>query len=77
ALKEKHDREGMVLGRYYYNAENGSSLQRFKPQLVNVPTVEYIELRVTSNWGNPNYTCVYRFRVHGDLPMVQPSAPAA
>ncbi|CAF4541318.1 unnamed protein product [Rotaria sp. Silwood2] len=67
----------MVLGRYYYNAENGSSLQRFKPQLVNVPTVEYIELRVTSNWGNPNYTCVYRFRVHGDLPMVQPSAPAA
>ncbi|CAF1292897.1 unnamed protein product [Rotaria sordida] len=77
ALKDKSDKEGMVLGRYYYDAENGPSLQRFKPQLVNVPTVEYIELRVTSNWGNPNYTCVYRFRVHGDLPMVQPSAPPA
>ncbi|CAF4724266.1 unnamed protein product [Rotaria sp. Silwood1] len=77
ALKDKNDKEGTVLGRYYYDAENGPSLQRFKPQLRHVPTIEYIELRVTSNWGNPNYTCVYRFRVHGDLPAVQPSAPPA
>jgi len=77
ALKDKNDKEGIVLGRYYYDAENGPSLQRFKPQLVNVPIVEYIEVRVTSNWGNPNYTCLYRFRVHGDLPTVQPSAPPA
>jgi len=77
ALKDKNDKEGRVLGRYFYDAENGPSLQRFKPQLVNVPVVEYIEVRVTSNWGNPNYTCVYRFRVHGDLQTVQPSAPPA
>ncbi|CAF1149578.1 unnamed protein product [Adineta steineri] len=77
ALKDKNDKEGIVLGRYFYDAENGPSLQRFKPQLVNVPIVEYIEVRVTSNWGNPNYTCVYRFRVHGDLQTVQPSAPPA
>ena len=77
ALKDKHDKEGRVLGRYFYDADSGPSLQRFKPQLVNVPIVEYIEVRVTSNWGNPNYTCLYRFRVHGDLQTVQPSAPPA
>jgi hypothetical protein len=32
-LKDKHDKEGIVLGRYYYDAENGPSLQRFKPQV--------------------------------------------
>ena len=24
-----------------------------------------VQLRVLSNWGNPEYSCVYRFRVHG------------
>jgi len=77
ALKDKNDKEGTVLGRYFYDAENGASIQRFKPQLVHVPVVEYIEVRITSNWGNPNYTCLYRFRVHGDLQSIHPSAPPA
>lgn len=74
ALKDKNDQEGRVLGRYFYDAENGPSLQRFAPQLPNVPVAEFIEVRVTSNWGNPTYTCLYRFRVHGDLKTVQPPA---
>jgi SUN domain-containing protein 1/2 len=74
ALKDKHDKEGIVLGRYYYDAENGPALQRFKPQIGNIPVVEYIEVQVTSNWGNPNYTCLYRFRVHGDMQTVTPTA---
>jgi SUN domain-containing protein 1/2 len=74
ALKDKHDKEGVVLGRYFYDAENGPALQRFKPQINNVPVVEYIEVQVTSNWGNPNYTCLYRFRVHGDMQTVTPTA---
>ncbi|CAF0810243.1 unnamed protein product [Didymodactylos carnosus] len=77
ALRDKHDKEGTVLGRYYYDTENGPALQRFKPQISPVPTCEYIEIQVTSNWGNPNYTCVYRFRVHGDLIQITPSAPPA
>lgn len=77
ALKDKHDKEGTVLGRYFYDAENGPALQRFKPQLPQVPLVEFIELQVTSNWGNPTYTCIYRFRVHGDMQTIVPSAPTA
>ena len=26
---------------------------------------EVVELRIYNNHGNPYYTCVYRFRVHG------------
>lgn len=27
----------------------------------------YVELRVLSNWGHVEYTCLYRFRVHGKI----------
>ena len=46
-------------------------------QIAVLPLVEYVEIQVTSNWGNPNYTCLYRFRVHGDMQTVTPSAPPA
>lgn len=26
----------------------------------------HVRLEVRSNYGNPAYTCIYRFRVHGD-----------
>lgn len=29
------------------------------------PPVQNIKLRILSNWGNQDYTCLYRFRVHG------------
>ena len=28
--------------------------------------VTAVRLEITDNWGNEDYTCVYRFRVHGD-----------
>lgn len=28
---------------------------------------QIVELKILSNWGNPEYTCLYRFRVHGRL----------
>lgn len=74
ALRDKNDKEGTVLGRYNYDAENGAALQRFNPQIAIVPVVEYIEVQITSNWGNPAYTCLYRFRVHGDMQSVPPTA---
>lgn len=42
------------------------------PKTTNIGGVEYpvpydmIELRVESNHGKQTYTCVYRFRVHGN-----------
>jgi SUN domain-containing protein 1/2 len=28
---------------------------------------QFIKLEITSNHGNAEYTCLYRFRVHGEL----------
>lgn len=27
----------------------------------------FVELRVLTNWGHVEYTCLYRFRVHGQI----------
>ncbi|XP_045771870.1 uncharacterized protein LOC123871884 [Maniola jurtina] len=68
------DPEPHLFGEYMYDA-NGTSIQYFPvkyPKTVNIDGVEYpvaydiLELRVESNHGNPTYTCVYRFRVHGN-----------
>lgn len=43
--------------------------RRFPHQLQQ-PTDEVyrlVELRVLSNWGHMEYTCLYRFRVHGQI----------
>ncbi|GAV03243.1 hypothetical protein RvY_13695 [Ramazzottius varieornatus] len=59
---------GYVLGQYTYE-DNGDSLQNFQIQTKLEPgtTFPFVELRITSNHGNPEYTCLYRFRVHGLL----------
>lgn len=58
--------EGTLLGTFTYD-ENGESTQTFK--LPNPSDVVYrvVELRVLSNWGHVEYTCLYRFRVHGKI----------
>ncbi|KAG6450337.1 hypothetical protein O3G_MSEX006519 [Manduca sexta] len=73
-LQGELDPEPHLFGDYMYDA-NGTSIQYFPvkyPKTTNIGGVEYpvayniIELRVESNHGNPNYTCLYRFRVHGN-----------
>uniref|UniRef100_A0A3B1K8Z5 Sad1 and UNC84 domain containing 2 n=1 Tax=Astyanax mexicanus TaxID=7994 RepID=A0A3B1K8Z5_ASTMX len=58
------DAEGELLATFTYN-QDGEPIQTFK--LPDSPTEVYqlVELRILSNWGHPEYTCVYRFRVHG------------
>ncbi|KAL2091770.1 hypothetical protein ACEWY4_011568 [Coilia grayii] len=51
--------EGDILGRFTYDSD-GEPIQTFQLQL---------PLRVLSNWGNPEYTCIYRFRVHSQKPL--------
>lgn len=58
--------EGTLLGTFTYD-EYGEPTQTFKlPNLSNV-VYRFVELRVLSNWGHVEYTCLYRFRVHGKI----------
>ncbi|KAG8014583.1 SUN domain-containing protein 1 [Nibea albiflora] len=58
--------EGTLLGTFTYD-ENGESTQTFKLPTPSDVVYRYVELRVLSNWGHVEYTCLYRFRVHGNL----------
>ncbi|XP_041085295.1 SUN domain-containing protein 1-like isoform X4 [Polyodon spathula] len=64
-LEDEYQEEGKLLGRYTYN-EDGDSLQTFPIQEENDKAYQIIEMRVLSNWGHLEYTCLYRFRVHGE-----------
>ncbi|XP_047428028.1 SUN domain-containing protein 1 isoform X2 [Mugil cephalus] len=64
-LDDEHQEEGKLLGHYTYQ-EDGESLQTFPVKEQNDKAFQIIEVRVLSNWGHPEYTCLYRFRVHGE-----------
>ncbi|XP_064904061.1 SUN domain-containing protein 3 [Columba livia] len=67
AFKEEHEEQGTFLGQFTFLAAlNPSQTFQLKNELPGV--VNYIRLQVLSNWGHPDYTCLYRFRVHGDPP---------
>uniref|UniRef100_UPI003D9C7DB6 SUN domain-containing protein 1 n=1 Tax=Danio rerio TaxID=7955 RepID=UPI003D9C7DB6 len=63
-LDDEYQDEGKLLGDYTYQ-EDGDSLQNFPVMEENDKAFQIIEMRVLSNWGHPEYTCLYRFRVHG------------
>uniref|UniRef100_A0A9J8A9R5 Sad1 and UNC84 domain containing 1a n=1 Tax=Cyprinus carpio carpio TaxID=630221 RepID=A0A9J8A9R5_CYPCA len=65
-LDDEQQEEGQLLGQYVYN-EDGDALQIFLVSEEVSRGFQIIEMRVLSNWGHPEYTCVYRFRVHGKL----------
>ncbi|XP_040892843.1 uncharacterized protein si:dkey-92f12.2 [Toxotes jaculatrix] len=58
--------EGTLLGTFTYD-ENGESTQTFKLPNPSDEVYRFMELRVLSNWGHVEYTCLYRFRVHGKI----------
>ncbi|GJQ73432.1 putative Sad1 / UNC-like protein C-terminal [Trypoxylus dichotomus] len=64
-LANETDSDPVLLGSYEYR-DDGKPLQYFE---VKSPgqIFDMVELRILSNHGNPNYTCLYRFRVHGSL----------
>ncbi|XP_066519145.1 SUN domain-containing protein 1 isoform X6 [Hoplias malabaricus] len=63
-LDDEQQEEGRILGRYVYQ-DDGEPLQTYPVTEENPKAYQIIELRVLSNWGHPEYTCLYRFRVHG------------
>lgn len=59
------DPNPVLFGDYEF-LDSDESLQYFPVQNVEVTSpYEYVELRVHSNHGQLEYTCLYRFRVHG------------
>nr|XP_006202713.1 SUN domain-containing protein 5 [Vicugna pacos] len=70
---EVSSREEVFLGAFQFQPEN--IIQMF--QLQNQPprTFGAVKVKISSNWGNPRFTCLYRVRVHGSVtpPREQPN----
>ncbi|XP_052559506.1 SUN domain-containing protein 3-like [Tympanuchus pallidicinctus] len=64
-LQEEGDEEGTLLGEFTFTPGQDPS-QTFQLQNEHSGFINYIKLRVLSNWGHPDYTCVYQFRLHGN-----------
>ncbi|NXD61736.1 SUN1 protein, partial [Eolophus roseicapillus] len=65
-LDDEYQESGTLLGAYVYDQE-GEPLQMFPVMENSQNAFQIVELRVLSNWGNEDYTCLYRFRVHGNV----------
>ncbi|XP_046502628.1 SUN domain-containing protein 2 isoform X2 [Equus quagga] len=62
---EDLQQEGTLLGQFTYD-QDGEPIQTFYFQDPKMATYQVVELRILTNWGHPEYTCIYRFRVHGE-----------
>ncbi|XP_058121502.1 klaroid protein [Anopheles ziemanni] len=66
-LQELNDPDPILLGSYEYLDKLGSSVQYFPVQNKDwSQPLQIVELRIETNHGNIRYTCLYRFRVHGE-----------
>uniref|UniRef100_A0A8C8RDR2 Sad1 and UNC84 domain containing 2 n=1 Tax=Pelusios castaneus TaxID=367368 RepID=A0A8C8RDR2_9SAUR len=64
-LDEEGQQEGTLLGQFTYDQDK-DPIQTFHLEGEDLGTFQMVELRILSNWGHPEYTCIYRFRVHGE-----------
>ncbi|CAO3644247.1 unnamed protein product [Cunninghamella blakesleeana] len=65
--KEDH-MNAIYLGSFIYDIKQSpSSIQTFQLDHTNHPIFEGAVLRVLSNWGNEDHTCIYRIRIHGNV----------
>lgn len=63
ALRYETDQEPKFLGQFRFD-EEGPSLQYYDAIRLDEP-YQIVELKILSNHGKMDYTCLYRFRVHG------------
>ncbi|XP_077406305.1 uncharacterized protein LOC144038059 isoform X5 [Vanacampus margaritifer] len=63
-LDDGGQERGTLLGSYTYQ-EDGEALQTYDVTEENERPFQIIEVQVLTNWGHQEYTCMYRFRVHG------------
>ncbi|KAL7058174.1 hypothetical protein AAHC03_016857 [Spirometra sp. Aus1] len=70
ALDSEYSESGELLGTFKYD-ETSTPIQFFPVQPKNASKpVQFIEFAVLNNYGNPEYTCVYRLRVHGSAAVI-------
>ncbi|XP_062984802.1 SUN domain-containing protein 3-like [Elgaria multicarinata webbii] len=70
-LNEETEEE-TLLGTFMYDIEK-EAIQTFQLKNEHANQFLYIKFKVQSNWGHPEFTCIYRVRVHGK--MVNYSSP--
>ncbi|NXK56899.1 SPAG4 protein, partial [Chauna torquata] len=67
SLLDEEGEEETLLGSFTYNMQK-EPVQTFPLQVQsehNPRAFQFIKLVIQSNWGNPEYTCIYRVQVHG------------
>ncbi|XP_050393647.1 SUN domain-containing protein 1 isoform X2 [Patella vulgata] len=64
-LENESSDAAILLGNYTYN-DNGPSVQFFPVKRPNPSVYRLVELRILDNYGHLEFTCIYRFRVHGN-----------
>ena len=69
-VKEALDATWVRIGAWEYNIYTGKNVQSLPVQVAldhfKVP-IEKASIRVRSNWGTRDYTCLYRLKLHGLL----------
>ncbi|XP_015705618.2 SUN domain-containing protein 2-like [Coturnix japonica] len=59
------DEKETLLGSFVYDVD-GEIAQTFHVQEKPLQSYKRIKMDVRSNWGNAEYTCVYRVEIHGN-----------
>lgn len=54
-----------LTGNVTYDINSKNPQQEYIAKKIDQP-IEYVQLQVYDNWGNKNFTCLYRFRVHSN-----------
>ncbi|XP_054323032.1 SUN domain-containing protein 5 isoform X2 [Pongo pygmaeus] len=69
---EGSPKEEVFLGAFQFQPEN--VIQMFPLQNQPARAFSAVKVKISSNWGNPGFTCLYRVRVHGSVapPREQP-----
>ncbi|XP_004442529.2 PREDICTED: SUN domain-containing protein 5 [Ceratotherium simum simum] len=62
---EGSPREEAFLGAFQFQPEN--IIQTFQLQNQPARNFDAVKVKISSNWGNPRFTCLYRVRVHGSV----------
>ncbi|PLW07840.1 hypothetical protein PCANC_25799 [Puccinia coronata f. sp. avenae] len=61
----KEDEEGSLLLRSTYRIDSTRNIQEFSVPQDKSKLLSQVLLKIKSNHGNPNVTCVYRVQIHG------------